>query len=137
MKLSAFSLFLFVGSTTAQYFSMGWSPGQKVSSEKPPAKAFVPPQASSTAAAAAETTQSSSTPDSLIGKLLKSGPAAALLSSLGVNVSAAANEKLWDERIQLITDENYQDVIVNEPLTSKEEKERAWAVIMYVCHSPR
>ena len=139
MKLSAaaFSLFLFVGSTSAQYFSVGWSPGQKVSSQNPPAKSSVPPQESSTSqtAAASEKAPSTSTPNSFIEKLLTSGPAAALLSSFGLNVSAAINEKLWDERIQLITDENYQDVIVNETLTSKEEKERTWVIIMYVLPS--
>lgn len=50
-----------------------------------------------------------------------------------MNVSAALNVKLWDERIQLITDDNYQDLIVNEQLSPKEEKDRAWVVIMYAC----
>jgi len=142
MKLSAaaFSLFLFVGSTNAQYFSVGWSPGQKVSSQNTPAESAVPPQPSSStqtaAAAATEKLSSAWSPNSFIERFLTSGPAAALLGSLGLNVSAAVNQKLWDERIQLITDDNYQDVIVNETLTSKEEKERAWVIVMYVSHSP-
>ena len=131
MKLSAvaLSLFLFVGSTNAQYFS-GWSSGQKSSSDNPPANPVV--SSSSQTAAAAEMTPSTSASNSFLELLFTSGPVTALLSSFGVNVSAALNVKLWDERIQLITDENYQDVIVNEPLTPKEEKERAWAIIMYV-----
>ena len=135
MKLSAvaLTLFLCVGSTTAQYFSMGWSPGHKASSDKPPAKAFAPPQASSSQTAAAAKNPS---PNSLMDKLLTSSPVSALLSSLGVNVSAALNVKLWDERIQLITDDNYKDLIVNEQLTPEEEKERAWVLIMYACLSP-
>jgi hypothetical protein len=68
--------------------------------------------------------------------LLTSGPAVALLGILGVNVSATTNQKLWDERIPFITDDNYQDVIANEHLTPQEEKERAWVVLMYVCHYP-
>jgi len=138
MKLSAaaFSLFLFVSTTNAQYFSVGWSPGQKVSSQSTPAESVASSSSQTAVPAATENTPSTWTPNSFIEKLLASGPAVALLSSLGLNVSAALNEKLWDERIQLITDENYQDVIVNETLTPKEEKERAWVILMYVCHSP-
>ena len=38
----------------------------------------------------------------------------------------------WDERIPLITDENYGELIVNETLTAQEERERIWFLIVYV-----
>lgn len=134
MKLSAaatLSFFLFTGSATAQYFSAGWSPGQKAKpAADSPAKAYVPGQ-SSVASESASAAIPSATATSFLGKLLTSKPAEALFSSFGVNISERLNEKLWDERVQLITDDNYHDVIVNERLTAQQERDRVWVIIMY------
>ncbi|KAI6034619.1 hypothetical protein PISMIDRAFT_19671 [Pisolithus microcarpus 441] len=38
----------------------------------------------------------------------------------------------WDERIPLITDLNYRDVIVDEELSTEEEEKRVWFLIIFV-----
>jgi hypothetical protein len=53
----------------------------------------------------------------------------------GINITervALTQANLWDERILLITDDNFQELIVREPLTEEEEKTRVWATVMYV-----
>ena len=125
--LAAFSCICFAGSSTAQYFSAGWTPGQKA-----PAAAAEKSYAPSGQAGVAAPPPAAATPTSFINKLLTSGPAAAFFNSLGVNITETVNAKLWDERIQLITDDNYQDVIVNERLTPQQEKDRVWVIMMCV-----
>jgi len=68
---------------------------------------------------------------SLGNRLLTSGPVASLFAKLGVNITKTLEQpKFWDERIPLITDNNYNDVIVNEPLTDEELQDRTWAIII-------
>lgn len=57
-----------------------------------------------------------------------------LLGKVGVNLSAVFNatNDIWDPRIPLITDDNYDEIIVNEPLTPEEEQKRTWFIVMYV-----
>jgi len=61
-----------------------------------------------------------------------------LLGRAGINVTQAMEEarikqaNRWDSRIPLITDANYEDVIVNEKMTPKEEAERIWFIIITV-----
>ena len=141
MKLSAttlaaaFSCLFFTGSSTAQYFSAGWTPGQKVASAAT-AEASAKPYASKPSGPSGQVATAPppavAGPSSFINKLLTSGPAVAFFSSLGVNITETVNAKLWDERIQLITDDNYQDVIVNERLTPQQEKDRVWVIMMCV-----
>jgi len=59
---------------------------------------------------------------------------------VGVNVTQhldaatqRANEKPWDTRIPMVTDENWEHMVVNE-LLSPEEKDRTW--FMVVCVPP-
>ena len=65
-------------------------------------------------------------------------PIQALLGRAGVNItekleSARAAAKIWDEDIPLITDYNYNDIIVEEEFDSlEEERDRVWFIIMYV-----
>ena len=65
-----------------------------------------------------------------------SPPAVALFGRLGVNITERMQGALeggsqqWDQRIPLITDDNYNDLIVNESLTEQEEKDRTWLIVM-------
>jgi len=73
----------------------------------------------------------STTSQSLGNRFLTSGPVASLFARLGVNITKTLEQpNYWDERIPLITDDNYNDVIVNEPLTDEELQDRTWAIII-------
>lgn len=67
--------------------------------------------------------------------ILGSGPVASFAARAGYNITEKLSDiksrKLWDERIPLITDDNYDELIVNEPLTEEEEDKRAWFLVMY------
>lgn len=136
MKLSlALAFFAFSHFTAAQYFSEGWKPGQAV-----------------TKSSAGFTFQTASAPESTptsegkapfdFSSLLEAGPLKSLFQRAGVNISerleaARQSVRIWDERIPLITDDNYNELIVNEKFeTPEEEKKRAWFLVMYVkfCH---
>ncbi|KAH9482329.1 hypothetical protein JR316_0004427 [Psilocybe cubensis] len=145
MRLSR-SLAIFalaVGSCSADaYFSEGWKPGQQVQRETQAASATYVPQPSQTTQAGAQPPKA--TPFSFsslfsIDKLLTSEPAVALFNTFGINiterVNAVVNVKLWDERVPLITDDNYQDLIVNEPLTEQEAEDRVWVLVITVTAS--
>ncbi|KAM5534813.1 hypothetical protein V8D89_011529 [Ganoderma adspersum] len=139
MKLSGilFSSLLCAASAHAQYFSAGWSPGQKApaaeqASSPEPVHTFDP------AAHAAEATAAGGQQPGIVDRLLTSGPVASLFGKLGVNMSdAVARGGLspWDERIPLVTDENFGEMIVNETLTAEEERERIWFLIVSVTGS--
>lgn len=69
-----------------------------------------------------------------LSNLLTSGPVAHLAARAGINISEKLAEiksrKLWDDRIPFITDDNYEELVVNEPMTEKEETDRVWFLIM-------
>jgi hypothetical protein len=123
-----------VAFANAQYFSAGWSPGQ-------PAQ-----KASPSAASVASEAASSPTPVPLGGSpfdvknILSSGPVVSLFARFGVNITERvgriANTKYWDDRVPLITDGNYGNLIVNETMTASEEKNRMWFIVMYAFVSP-
>jgi hypothetical protein len=125
MRLSAIFLSVLVSTVHAQYFSEGWSPGKPTTASAPPAPKFTPGSAP---------TKSPVGGGSFFEKLLSSEPVAYLLSKAGINITEKIlyQPKLWDDRIQLITDSNYNELIVNEPLTEEEEKLRVWFLVMYV-----
>jgi hypothetical protein len=67
--------------------------------------------------------------------MLSNGPVSQLFNRWGINITerleaAKANTEIWDSRIPLITDDNYNDLIVNEVLTTEEEKDRVWFLVM-------
>lgn len=54
-----------------------------------------------------------------------------MFAKLGINITKTLEQpNHWDERIPLITDDNYHDIIVNEPLADEELQDRTWAIIM-------
>jgi hypothetical protein len=133
-SLSSFTLLALLASANAQYFSAGWSPGQK---QPEPQQSL----ASKPVPVAASEPAKATTPLSLLNlfdatKILKSGPSVSLFNHFGINITermeTASLSKIWDERVPLITDDNYDDLIVNEALTEQEEIDRVWIIAMYV-----
>lgn len=129
MKL--FSVLTLAAAANAQYFSDGWRPGQAVTAEpaSPRATGGIPPPKS-------EPAEPFSFSDLLdFNKVLTSGPVKGMFDKFGVNITErieAAGVSPWDDRIPLITDENYVDVVVNEKMTEEEERDRVWVIVMYV-----
>jgi len=133
------ALFSLSASVCAQYYSAGWQPGQKVVREEADVREWAPgdhpegpppPPADTGAAPPAETPFHWS-------KILTEGPIGNALLKVGLNYSAAREEaerrkaNMWDKRIPLITDGNYESLIVNETIsTEEEERERVWFLIV-------
>lgn len=70
-------------------------------------------------------------------RILTEGLIGDALLKIGLNYTAAREEaerrktNMWDPRIPLITDDNYESLIVNETFSSEEEeKERVWFLIV-------
>lgn len=119
-------------SASAQYFSEGWKPGQAAAAQ-PTHDAAAPVF---TPGASPQQPAEATSPFDL-SKILTTGPIGSLLAKAGVNLSASLNAtaqlaELWDQRIPLIHDDNYDEFIVNEELTPEEEAKRVWFMIMYV-----
>lgn len=128
---------LLVGSTSAQYISEGWQPGQAASKTQSGHDAYDPSATSQSDAATGEKATSVASIFDL-SSYLEAGPLKALFSRAGVNITEkleAARElaKIWDERIPLIDDSNYEDMVVEEQFeTLEEEKDRLWFIAMCV-----
>ncbi|PPQ63148.1 hypothetical protein CVT24_005788 [Panaeolus cyanescens] len=124
----------FAALAKADYFSAGWSPGQKVETAAEPVATFNP-ESTATAPPPQATPFTVGSLLSIEG-LLTSGPIVALFQNFGINITErvqlASDKRIWDERIQLITDDNFDDLIVNEPLTEQEEKDRVWVIAITV-----
>ncbi|KAN0097133.1 hypothetical protein V8E55_001579 [Tylopilus felleus] len=116
------SLFVVAGLVNAQYLSEGWTPGQPVPT--------VPADAQSQAPQPTETTgkRGKTLPKpSFLDNLVTGGPLSALSSIINITGTPLM---VWDERIPLITDSNYADLIVNEKMTPEEEEERVWFIVI-------
>ncbi|KAI0089288.1 hypothetical protein BDY19DRAFT_906182 [Irpex rosettiformis] len=133
MKVSSLaSIAYFVAAASAQYFSEGWQPGDKVTTQtRGIAPEFTPGVQPEGGATTPQTTGKGGFVDAIV-----QGPLNSLLAKAGINLTAsleaaaAAQDGLWDERIPLIHDDNFNEVIVNEQLTSEEEKERLWFLVI-------
>ena len=133
------TLFSFSTSVYAQYYSAGWQPGQKVVREGAEAREWgpgdhpegsPPPPVDTGMAPPSETSFHWS-------KFLTEGPIGNALLKAGLNYSAVREEaerrkaNMWDKRIPLITDDNYESLVVNETFSNEEEeRERVWFLIM-------
>ncbi|XP_006456688.1 hypothetical protein AGABI2DRAFT_195701 [Agaricus bisporus var. bisporus H97] len=110
----------------AQYFSAGWQPGQPLhETQSSPAPTYTP---------APQPAKGLSELFSL-NTLLTLPPVAGLFERFGINITervALSRADLWDERIPLITDDNFNELIANEPLTEEEEEKRVWVVVISV-----
>lgn len=138
MKLAPFSLVLLACASTAcaQYFSEGWAPG-KPATKEPSAPAATPVARPDEPAAAQQPEGTSKGSRSFfdVSRLLESAPVSNLFSKVGVNISqqleaARAQIDTWDPRIPLITDSNYDELIVRESLTPEEKEKRVWFLVM-------
>jgi len=112
----------------AQYFSEGWVPGQAVTAEPSAPSAGAPPSGQKPQS---EPFSFSSFLD--INNILTSGPVKGLFEKAGINITErleAAAVSLWDDRVPLITDENYFDMVVNETMTEEEEAKRVWVIVV-------
>ncbi|KAF8214154.1 hypothetical protein K438DRAFT_1706453 [Mycena galopus ATCC 62051] len=116
-----------VATASAQYFSEGWVPGQAVTAEASAPSSAGPPQQN------AQSGPSSFSSFLDINKILTSEPVKGLFDKVGINITEkleAAAVRLWDDRVPLITDDNYFDMVVNEPMTEEEEDKRVWVIVV-------
>ena len=132
-------LFSLSASVYAQYYSAGWEPGQKVVREEANAREWAPgdhpegrplPTSDTGVAPPAETLFQWS-------KILTEGPIGNALLKVGFNYTAAMEAadrrkaNMWDKRIPLVTDDNYDSLIVNEAFSNEEEeRDRVWFLIV-------
>ncbi|KAF7302246.1 hypothetical protein MIND_00791600 [Mycena indigotica] len=143
MRLLPFGLALLT-TAHAQYFSEGWKPGQAVTAERgvPTGKSGAP-LAGGHASPPGEQipAQDQAPPEHFsltdlfdMTKLMNTSTVKGLFAKAGINITAqlqAATATLWDERIPLITDDNYDSLVVNEKFESmQEEQERVWIVVV-------
>ncbi|VDB97161.1 unnamed protein product [Peniophora sp. CBMAI 1063] len=140
------SLLLACTPAAAQYFDEGWKPGMPVRDQPPAQQQYQGQQPFASPPKAAPTQAKSKTPLELynqvadkltVENVLGSGPAVALFDKFGINITdklanATKNLDVWDKRIPLITDENYEDIIVNEEMTEEEARDRVWLLIITV-----
>ncbi|TCD68480.1 hypothetical protein EIP91_010655 [Steccherinum ochraceum] len=136
MKLASFSLALLAltSSVSAQYFSEGWAPGKAVTDEPPPPAAT--PGTGGAQPAAQQQGGGGLQSAFDLTKVLESETMSKLFSRFGINITAqieaarAQGANTWDSRIPLITDDNYDDVVVKEVLTEEEEENRLWFIVI-------
>ncbi|KAF9782229.1 hypothetical protein BJ322DRAFT_204669 [Thelephora terrestris] len=138
LLVSLFSLLTFV---YAQYYSAGWKPGQKVVGEDSDAREWAPgdrPEEKTPPTSDIGATPPAETPFHW-SQIFTQGPIGDALLKVGFNYSAARDEaerrmaNMWDTRIPLVTDDNYEDLITNEIFPSEEEeKERVWFLIVTI-----
>ena len=119
LALGALSL---AGSASAQYFSEGWKPGKPVSKGATgftyqPAPTGVTTESSTEGSSRATGPSKGLLSLFSLESLLQTAPVQALFGRAGVNITekleaARAHSSIWDERIPLLTDENYEDLVV-------------------------
>ncbi len=125
------------------YFSQGWQPGQPVTKYLTGTSTATAYDAISTGTVTAGGTPVGfrSWKDLKLGleDILISGPFSSALMYFGFNVSealASARESVprFTHAIPLVTDGNYEDLIHNEELSLDGEKDRVWAILVWVLH---
>ena len=131
MKFASVALALLTCASTvsAQYFSEGWTPGKPVTEEPPKAGPTSRPKAAEPQTAAGGLSSFDMT------WVLESAPVVGIFNRMGINITAtleAARNQVdtWDSRIPLITDNNYDELIVREPLSEEEKESRIWFLVM-------
>ena len=107
----------------AQYFSR--EPGQAAQET-----AVVHERPSSQGAAEPAQLSTSSLLD--LSRILISEPQTVFINVVNKVTKDVPQPTIWDERIVLITDKNYEKRIVNEPMNREEEKDRVWVIVVYM-----
>ena len=111
-------------------YSSGWSPGQTA-------------KATSSPSAAASFKSASSGGGFSWTSLLTSGPIGTLFAQSGINMTEKLTEARqkgselpWDDRIPMIRDDNFEQLIFNETFDIPEEEEaRVWFLVVYAIHA--
>ncbi|KAJ4479017.1 hypothetical protein J3R30DRAFT_3473334 [Lentinula aciculospora] len=127
MKVFCFYLSFLCFVVNGQYFSEGWKPGQAVTNE--------PSTPLSTGVSGGPQGQQDSFS---VQGILDSPSVSSLFAKVGVNISSLASAAglsskpvyPWDTRIPMITDTNFDDIVVNEELTPEEEENRTWLIVV-------
>jgi hypothetical protein len=136
MNLLSLALLALVSSSSAQYFSAGWNPGQKQPETQSQAEPTTNP---SPIAEPVKITPLSLLKSFDINKILTSTPSVALFNRFGINITekieASLLSNIWDQRVPLISDDNYDDLVINEIMTEQEEIDRVWIIVVYVSSS--
>jgi len=130
------ALFTFLGANAYEY-SPGWSPGQ-------PKTTSTPPVATPAGFKPSEEQRQSLFGAFSLTKVLTQGPIGGLFAKAGINITdklAEAEKKSrlpWDERIPMITDGNYEELLFHETFaTAEEEAARVWFLIVTVTSNQR
>lgn len=134
VTLFSFSTFVY-----AQYYSTGWQPGQGAVREDVDARKWAP--GDNPEGIPSPPPDTGVTPPTEVSfhwsRILTEGLIGDALLKIGINYTAAREEverrktDMWDPRIPLITDDNYESLIVNETFFSEEEeRERVWFLIV-------
>jgi len=129
-----FAALAFAPFVVAQYISEGWKPGQPLTRDVPPA-AHTPGARPDGGNIPAKKEQRSLGSFFDLSRLLETGAVSSLLGKAGINVTeslkeARAKASPWDERIPLINDDTWGDMVLNEPLTAEEEEKGLWFLII-------
>ncbi|KAF8528837.1 hypothetical protein BU17DRAFT_37569 [Hysterangium stoloniferum] len=131
-----FALCTFLGANAYEY-SPGWSPGQ-------PKTRDIPPVATPVGFKPSEERRQSLFEGFSLTNILTKGPIGSLFTKAGINITdnlAEAKKKSilpWDERIPMITDGNYEELLFNENFaTPEEEADRVWFIIVTVTSNQR
>jgi hypothetical protein len=142
-----FSALAFLAPVRAQY-TAGWTPGQAASRggavKGSTSSGWAPgaAQATATARVLPASPRADGPPKEFFERLLTTGPLGALLDRAGVNVSEKLAEQkakqaaMWDARVPLLSDYNFEGIVVNESLSAAEEAARVWFIIMFVRPQP-
>ena len=136
MKLSTLFGVLALASLSvqAQYYSEGWKPGQDAQPTQADS-AYTPGQEPLPTGDSQPTAQPKRM--SLFELLDPDRWLGIALDKMGFNITAKMDEKTWDESVEMITDDNYQDLIVNEEFASEREAaDRVWAIVVCVLPFP-
>ncbi|KAJ3993690.1 hypothetical protein F5050DRAFT_1780023 [Lentinula boryana] len=132
MKVFWLPLIFLSLNVNGQYFSEGWKPGQAVTSESSaPLPTGVP-------SGTGHSDDSQKSQQLSVDGILNSPWISSLFAKAGVNISSIASTVglsskaayPWDPRIPLITDTNFDDMIVDEELTLEEERNRTWLIVV-------
>ncbi|KAH8118415.1 hypothetical protein DFH11DRAFT_1567272 [Phellopilus nigrolimitatus] len=134
---------------SAQYFSEGWKPGQPVAkgvtgySHQPSPTAAASSQSDSAAGELKPAAPAAKKSLFDLSSYLESAPVKALFSRAGVNITekletAREQAKIWDERVPLIIDDNFEHLVVEEKFeTLEEERDRLWFIVISVSAAQR
>lgn len=128
-------------SVQAQYFSEGWKPGQPVkqTTAVEPQVTYVPGEGIKSGSPDSPKGQEAppakpTMKPSLMNLLDPEKLLGTVLQKLGYNITShLEDQKIWDERITLVTDDNFNELIKEEEFASDEEaQDRTWVIAMYV-----